>query len=410
MTTGSQKRDIAEIQSQLLRTSDAFGRFKTSDPFTVFDSKQLHDNQPLFWDDAEVSGSGTGTSWSADRASTTISVSATTAGKRVRQTYQHFNYQPGKSQLILMTGVLAGGVGSGLHAGMGLHDDENGVFVETEDSEIYMTIRSKVTGSVVDNRKAQSEWNGDKLDGTGPSGITLNPAKAQIFWCDLEWLGVGSVRTGFVIGGVFITCHTFHHANIIDSVYMSTPNLPLRYFIENDGTGAAGTLEHICATVISEGGQQAVGQLHYVSTEGTHADCATADTLYALIALRLTAGEVDQQIDVTSISMLNATTDDFEWQIVLNPTVSGLSYSAVANSTIEAAVVSGSAPTVTGGTPIAGGFVKSSGNAGDISANILNAWRLGSSIAGVSDVLVVCCRPLSANADIDAAIGWRELS
>ena len=81
-------------------TTDAFGRLRISEPFTIFDSKQLHNNQPLFWDDAETSGTGTSSAHSSARASTTISVSATTAGKRVRQSLQRFNYQPGKSQLV----------------------------------------------------------------------------------------------------------------------------------------------------------------------------------------------------------------------------------------------------------------------------------------------------------------------
>lgn len=88
--------------SSLVRYSDsqsldAFGRIRTSSPYTLFDSKQLFDNQPLFWDDSEVSGGSTTSSHSTATASTTIGVGATTAGKRVRQTFMSFNYQPGKS-------------------------------------------------------------------------------------------------------------------------------------------------------------------------------------------------------------------------------------------------------------------------------------------------------------------------
>ena len=79
--------------------SDAFGRLRTSEPYTIFDSKQIFDNQPLFWDDQEESGSGTTSVHDADAARTRIGVANTTAGKRTRQTFMRFNYQPGKSQL-----------------------------------------------------------------------------------------------------------------------------------------------------------------------------------------------------------------------------------------------------------------------------------------------------------------------
>ena len=87
---------------------DAFARLRVSNPQTIFDSKQIADNQPLFWDDAEVSGAGTATLYNTNQASTTISVTANTAGKRVRQTRRWLNYQSGKSQLIIMTAVMSG--------------------------------------------------------------------------------------------------------------------------------------------------------------------------------------------------------------------------------------------------------------------------------------------------------------
>jgi hypothetical protein len=51
----------------------------------------------------------------------------------------------------------------------------------------------------------QTNWNIDKLDGTGISGITLDISKAQILWMDIEWLGLGTVRIGFVINGNLFT-------------------------------------------------------------------------------------------------------------------------------------------------------------------------------------------------------------
>lgn len=388
---------------------DAFGRQRVSSPYTLFDSKQIHDNAPLYFDDAEVSGSGTSSTHSTDRASTTMAVSASTAGKRVRQTFQRFNYQPGKSQLVLCTGVimLSGG-GAGISAAIGYFDDDNGVFLESSDGALGMTIRSSVSGSAVDNTVTQENWNGDKLDGTGASGFTLDQGKAQIWWCDIEWLGVGSVRVGFVIDGQFIVCHTFHHANSESSVYMSTPNLPIRYEIENDGTGAASELEHICSSVMSEGGVQIQGQLQRKSTEGTHVDANTVDTIYAIVGIRLKTTHLDEQIELVTMSMINASAQDFEWLVLFNPTVAGtFTYADHPNSAVQVAT-GDSTNTVTGGVPLGGGFVKSSNSSGSTGEALENALRLGAAIDGTRDQIVLCCRPLSANADIDGGMTWRE--
>ena len=390
--------------------ADAFGRGRVSEPLTLFDSKQLHDAQPLFWDDQEVSGSGTGSSHDPDTAMTTISVSATTAGKRVRQTFMRFNYQPGKSQLIFMTGVVStSGGGTGITRAMGVFDDNDGIFFRDNEGTVEACIRTSTSGSAVDNCVSQASWNLDKLDGSGLSGKTLDATKSQISVTDFEWLGVGRVRVGFVIDGEVIYVHEFNHANIDPLVYMSTPNLPLRYMIENDGTGAASSLGHICSTVISEGGQQNTGTLRYASTSGTHVDANAADTLYALIGMRLKTTHLDAVVDLVSASVVNEQSQDFEWVICWNPTVAGtFTYSDATNSAVQVAT-GATANTVTNCTGIDGGFVKSGNNAGDVLAGLQNAKRLGAAIDGTRDTIVLAGRPLGSNADLQASMTRREL-
>lgn len=389
---------------------DAFGRLRTSDPVTLFDSKQLFDSAPLFFDDSEVSGGGTSSTHSTATASTTMGVGATTAGKRVRQTFQRFNYQPGKSQLVMLTGNLRrSGGGTGVKASMGYFDDENGFFYMVDAGALKIVKRSKISGTTVDTEVTQSAWNGDKCDGTGKSGVSLDATKSIIFWVDMEWLGVGSARCGFVVDGDFITAHTFHHSNEIASTYMSTPNLPIRYEIENDGTGAASTMEHICSTVISEGGSERTGVLRYKSTGGTHVDANVADTLYAIVGLRLKSTHLDQVVFVENISVIVQTSDDFEWSLLINPTVAGtFTYSDETNSGCQTAV-GATANTVTGGVAVGGGMVKASNTGGGVASEISNALRIGAAIDGTVDEVVLCVRPLASNADVEGSITWREL-
>lgn len=388
---------------------DSFGRLRIATTDTLFDSKMIHDNLPLFWDDQEVSGAGTASDYDQDRAGDQLSVSLNTAGKRVRQTFQRFNYQPGKSQLIYMTAVpIFSGGGAGITSTFGYFDDNNGVMFQVIDGVPNFTVRSFVTGSAVDNAIAQGSWNGDNLDGNGPSGIVFDATKAQILWWDMEWLGVGTVRAGLVIDGAFIVCHQFNHANVINSVYMSHPNLPLRYEIENDGTGAASAIEHICATVISEGGQDERAQLHAITTAHA-ATNFTQNVISGAIGIRLKTTQQNKTVDISEIAMIEDGKNSFEWTIYFNPTVAGVpTWLGVTNSSIETSI-GVVANTVTLGTLVAAGVVSGTATSpGLVSAEIDSAVRLGSSIAGVSDELWLCVRPYGNTSAIDATMNWRE--
>jgi hypothetical protein len=404
---------------------DAFGRLRVSNPTTLFDSKQVFDdgdlaasveNQPLFYDNQETSGGGTSTAFNVNTADTTLSVSAETAGTRVRQTKMRFNYQPGKSQLIFLTFTMAT-QGAGVTQREGIFDEKNGIFLEDNGSEYRIVRRTYATGTAVDNAISQSDWSIDPMDGTGPSGITLDFTKTQIMIVDFEWLGVGRVRTGFVVDGIPYYCHEFLNTNNLSVVYMSTPNLPLRSEISNDGTGAAASMTQICSTVISEGGSDDLGVIRYASTNGTHVDLATENTIYAVLGLRLKQNYLGASVKIlTSALQLHTASHQVEWMLIYNPTVaSTFTYVDETNSAVQVAR-GATANTVTGGTKFVGGYIESGGNAtgaaGSSEHGLQNAVRLGSTIAGVSDTLVLCARPIagSSNVDIEGAITWRELS
>jgi len=386
---------------------DAAGNLRTAEPNTIFESKLLFDADPLIWDDVEVSGSGTTNVHSVDTASTILAVSAATAGKRVNQTFQRFNYQAGKSQKVIMTGVLdnAGG-GAGIIRRLGIFDDDNGLFFEDNAGTYRVVRRTNVTGTPVDNAVAQSSWNIDKFDGAGPSKITIDFTKLQVFLIDFLWLGGDRARMGFKINGRVFYAHQFVAANTLDAVYMSTPNLPLRYDIENTGAGAVSSLEHICTSVISEGGFQDIALARSTSTAGTHVDANAIGTLYAVIGLRLKSTHFSAMVRLARMSMLAKTNDDFEWSIVFNPTVAGtFTYNDETNSPVQVAK-GATANTVTAGYLVDAGFT----TGGSAIAQVVRDMRsLGSSIAGVADTIVLCARPFTANLDIEGALTWLEV-
>lgn len=386
---------------------DAFGRQRVSNPEMIFNSKQIFDNQPLYFDDIQESGSGTSSTYNKDTASSTLAVSANTAGKRTRQTFMRFNYQAGKAQLIMITGVLKkSGGGTGITTRMGYFDDENGIFLQRSGSTVSIVLRSHVTGSTVDDVISQNNWNIDKMQGNGSSGVELDFTKTQILVIDFEWLGVGRVRIGFNVDGVTYYCHEFLNANNKDVVYMSTPNLPIRYQIENNGSGVASSIESICSCVISEGGREEVASNGYASTNGTSIT-ATKNYTNAIIAIRLKTGYIGSTIDVLDVSLITTSNDNYEWKLILNPSgINGLSYNSINNSSIEYAIPN-SETHISGGYIIAGGYAQAKT---DIQAESLKSLlKLGSSITGLRDQLVLSCYPLgSSNSVVYGGINYRE--
>lgn len=404
ITSESQLLSYSEINTKHL---DTFGRLQVGLPQTLFDSKHIYDNQPLFWDDQQISGASTTSTYSQNRASVTLGVNAQTAGSRVRQTFRSFNYQPGKSQLVLMTGVIGSG-NTSVTKRWGYFNEANGLFFEQVGTTLKVVRRSSATGSPVDTAVNQGSWNIDNLDGTGPSGLTLDITKSNIYVIEFQWLGVGSVFFAIKIGKLLVAVHEFQNANNLSSVYMSSGNLPLRWEIQSAGGGANTTvsIEHICCSVLSVGGQEKLGVSRSLSTQGTRLVASASGTLYAMIGIRLKSTALTASVFVESISVIAESVDDFEWEILLNPTVAGtFTFSDVTNSVIQSAF-GATANTVTGGTLLASGFAKDST---PISEVLNNALTIGATIAGVADRLVLCIRPLSAGLNTQGSLTYREL-
>jgi hypothetical protein len=330
---------------------DAFGRQRVSNPVTLFDSKQVYDNQPLIWSE-RTAGAGTAAVHNANQASVTLSADPSVVGNHIRQTRQRFNYQPGKSQLIYMTTRL-GGIDPNVIKRLGLMDDENGLFCEVDGANgLGFGVRTFTSGAPVDTVTYDGSWSLlNSGDGTLP---IIDTNDAQIIAMDFEWLGMGRVRFGLVIDGFTYWVHEVNTANTGTLVYMSTPVLPLRYEIDSDGGGAPGTadFDHVCTTVMSEGGQQFTGIERSIS-RGTSLTAAVVGTIYPLLGLRINPAFPNSVFDLTSFSVVTQTASAvYEVIAILNPTVVGLApvWVPVPNSILEADATITAASTLTGGT------------------------------------------------------------
>jgi len=300
---------------------DAFGRLRVSTPYTLFDSSHRFADNGL-WSTATATG-GSAT-FDANEGLINLGVTAASGSEVVRETTKVFAYQPGKSLLVLSTFVM-NPAKTNLRQRVGYYGAANGYYLEQNDSTVSFVERTSVSGSLVNTPIAQASWNVDPMNGSGPSGITLDLTKAQILFMDLEWLGVGTVRIGFVINGNFYVCHNFHHANIITSTYITTASLPLRYEITNTGaTSGVSTLKQVCSTVLSEGGYELSGLQQAVGTAvNAPRTLGTAGTFYPVISLRLKATRLDGIAIISALSAMPTSTGNFNWQLVAAGTTSG---------------------------------------------------------------------------------------
>ena len=390
--------------------SDAFGRLRVSNPFTLFDSSHRFDDNYL-WSTATVTG-GTAV-FNANQGLVDLNVTASSGSSITRETIKVFSYQPGKSLLVMNTFVMSSPK-TGLTQRIGYYGASNGFYLEQAGSAIAFVERSIVTGSLVNTPVLQANWNGDKLDGTGASGYTLDLTKAQIYWMDVEWLGVGSVRMGFVINGQFIICHTFNHANLITSTYITSASLPLRYEIFNTAaTSGASTLKQICSTVISEGGYELRGSQQAVGTPITTAKTlTTAGTFYPIVSIRLKSTRLDGIAVATALSAIGNTSANYNWQVVSGgTTTAGTWVSAGANSCIEYNITGTS---FAGGRIIASGYFTATAST-SVSVDILRAALLSTQLErdGLTSTPYEFTLTMAAGTNNESVFGsmdWEEIS
>ena len=376
---------------------DAFGRLQVSEPYTLFDSQNRFATDNQF--DTALTGTGT-TSFLTNEAAVNMEVTSGGVGSVVRQSYRSMPYQPGKGLLVLATFVMSSSTSANLTQRAGYFNSENGVFFQKVGSTLSFVLRSYVTGSASDARTVnQSSWNGDKLDGTGPSGITLDPTKAQILWMDFEWLGVGSVRCGFIINGIFYLCHTFNNANIISNVYMTTATLPMRYEITSVTAAVAASMKQICSTVISEGGYEQASIDHVARRTTILGTINTAANFLPVVSIRLAAGRTGAVVIPNRIQFQPTSLQNYELALIKNPTLTGATFAATVPSDSNVEFDVAATAISAAGTIVQTGYIASSGGGGQASTLAPTGYnwdlQLGATIAGVSDIYTLGVRTIS---------------
>ena len=389
---------------------DAFGRLRVSNPFTLFDSSHRFADNGLWSTSAATGATAT---FNLTQGLVDLNVTAASGSQIIRETTKVFSYQPGKSLLNLNTFVM-NPAKTGLRQRVGYYGVENGLYIQLDNSTLSFVERSLVTGVVTESLVNQSSWNVDTMNGTGPSGIILDITKAQILFMDIEWLGVGTVRIGFVINGNFYVCHKFHHANIIATTYITTASLPLRYEITNtSATSGSSTLKQICSSVFSEGGYELAGLQQAIGIPiNSPRTLGTSGTFYPVISLRLKAARLDGIIILTALSIMATSAGNFNWQMLATGTTTGGSWvSAGTNSSVEYNITGA---TFSGGRILASGFFSSTTQASsqvDILKEALFKFQLErNGLTSTPFELTLIIASDGLNDTVVASLDWEEIS
>lgn len=397
---------------------DAFGRARSSSPFTLYDSVHLYKDNGK---EATANSSGGTYTFNANTSSMDLNLTTASGAYVYRESKKVFAYQPGKS-LQIMKSFTMNAAKTNLRQRVGYFDKSNGFYLERSGltaSGVCFVKRSKVTGTVVDTPVDQQAWNIDKLDGTGPSLKTLNLDNPQILFFDIEWLGVGSVRAGFIIDSEFIHCHTFHHANLSGSAkgaYMQTATLPIRSEIENtDTTASSSTYKQICATVISEGGYSVTGKSRVIGQDPTAADqiaLTTAGTYYPVVSIRLNADYQNAMAILKQVDLIPINSANYRYKLINDATINGGVWANVSSDSVVQYNTNTSA-TVSGGDTLTSGYVTSTVQAGgsiDVKTDNIFLYQLErDSFANTTMTLTLAVTSGTATCNVVGSMVWEEV-
>lgn len=414
--------------------TDAFGRLRVAETFTLGDYKHLYAIDPNF-NNLELNGGHI--QYDTNKACARMTTTSNTASRAVHQTKFYHHYQPGKSQVIFSS-LCFGYAQQNVTKRTGYFDDRDGIYFEqvgngtsngTANGTLNFVVRSYASGSASEatvgnykRRVPQSEWNIDPCDGTGPSKFNINTSKTQLIYIDFQWLGVGRVRCGFVHNGQIVLAHEYYCSNELSEVYMSNPNLPVRCEILNTGTTSGGSMDQICSSVMSEGGYEESGVDHMQLMINSRAVASGATLPVLAIRLKNTFQNYPNRISVklnnvalypTGESMAfklaklpsaASLTDTLNWTDV--DSGSGVEYSVGATGYTAADV-----DVLFGGYVTAGSSQNSlsSALAGSISAAKKNSIVQNFDSTS-SDVYVILVTNMGNNAGtIRAGLQWREI-
>lgn len=316
---------------------DAFGRIRVSNPASLFTSQAQYNVDPLMF---ENGATGTGVAPSHDANTRMVKLSCTAGtGTCYRQAFQYTPYQPKKSHDVAVTGVFGAPV-AGAVVDFGYFDAANGIIYRQNGTDgVQWVLRSSTSGSPVERAIDQDDWNIDRLDGRGPSKITLDTTKCFILVFNLQFLAMGRVRVGFDIDGKLIDVHEFLNANVLTEPYMQTATLPINALITATNTASTVEAYFKCSAISSEGGFEDDQGPSFGTPNATITAASGARTHLISLRSRTTYNSITNRIDIIpkGFSLLVTGSNPVFWELCVGAAFSADPTWADVNTTYSSA-------------------------------------------------------------------------
>lgn len=380
-------------------------RLKVAPYQSVFFNTFQFGKETDVWDESLV---GVGTATHNELSSNVVMEVGSVAGSKVvRQTKNVMRYIPGRSASLTFA-IRLEVPQVGIRRRFGLFDDNNGAYFEDDGGTYAYVIRSNTTGIVSERRVTRDDWNGEKFDGNGYTGVTADATKQQMISINYEWYGAGIVEFAWLMKNETIPSHTFENSNTLDAVWCSTPFLPIRIEIENV-TGVAGThyIYQGSNSLIQEGEPEKLGILESVANPITGTTLAAANTFYPVVSLRLKSDSLSAVALIRSLQTATNDNTNVYWRLIENPTLTGASWTdhPDENSFVQ---YDTSATAMTDGNIVLSGFTISGGSS-LVEVDDKAALQIGrSGIGTISDIYTLACASPNTNKAALAVLNWIE--
>jgi hypothetical protein len=380
-------------------------RLKVAPFQTVFFNTFQYGKETDVWDE-QITGTASAT-WNQYASNVVMQVGSSAGDKIIRQTKNVMRYIPGRPATLAFA-IRLETPKVGVRRRFGIFDDYNGAYFEDNGGTYSYVLRTSTSGITTEVRVDRDNWNGEKFDGNGWTGITADPTKQQMISISYEWYGAGTVEFNWLMAGETVKSHTFYNSNTQDRVWCSTPFLPIRLEIENI-TGVAGThyLYQGSNSLIQEGEPEKLGTLLSISNPITGTTMTNANTFYPVVSLRLKSSALGAVMLLRSLQAVTNDNTNVYWRLYENATLTGASWTnhPDPNSFMQ---YDTSATAVTGGTTLLSGFTIA-GGASLIEVDDKASLQIGrSSLGTVSDTYTLACASPNTNKAALAVLNWIE--
>lgn len=412
--TGLKWTKLTDVLSEM-GTVDSFGRLRISENRTLFTSQYNQNKSPEKYDEIISNASGNASSvYNSTTASVTMNV-----GRNdfiIRKTRRNMVYYPGKSQQVLISGIMS--IQNNIIKRKGAftsdftspYNPRNGLYFETSRGQIFVCIANNGTVNAIQ----QSNWNRDKLDGTGTSGITIDMTKTQSFYISYSWIN-GQVDFGFYFGNNLIIAHSYVHANQGTFAFMATPNVPITTEIRGANiNGISGSLVHLSSSVSTEGGDESLldpfsaGRFITNNADG-ELNNPRNDQINVLMSLKIKNNTEGAVAFIKSFSTVTDGRDKIGIFIYLNPTFNNsVSFTSTSpDSIVEFNNTTDRNTWITSSERVL--YRTYSGEGNSISSNLLDTpIPLSMGINGVGDVISIGITTDNTN-DVYGSFNWVEV-